>query len=635
MITDNIFNKFKFKPSKYQTDIINTILNTNENILVDAKAGSGKTSTLLLIAECLKLQNKKSLFLAFNKSIVEELKVKVDTSYCNVKTVHSLGFSYISSYLYSKYGKNYEIIVDDKYFHEILEYYFNELCYEQFAISMEASCCDNLKELKVLKNNLIDALEKVANFVRFYNIDYYNYEEVERLAVDVSEECKNAGIYGMENYKDVIRISLDRVLTMFNNPEFNEAGIPIIRLNFTDMIWFPCIYNMRTPYSFRDIQNILVDEAQDINVLEQLLIKRFLLNNLNTRFIFVGDKFQSIYAFAGADTHSIENIQKSYNLKSLPLNICYRCPEKIINLAKEIVPSIECNKERKDLGEVYLVANSQLHRCIDKDSIIVGRFNSTLLRIFRDLTLKRKIPVKFMNKELVNTIINSIKVTIDGLIIRYKTANIFYQPILDIYSEKPYLFEGYPYNKCIQDIKDRKFDLYRESKKYTLQYLQYAINEYKCLEKLKYTKVFDEKPICKNQLYLLTEEMKDLMDVISSFIEEFNNFSTGLDNSIDGLITYISSFLRANDYKNVTILSSIHKMKGGEGKNVLIYDYNRFPYTWEDQTDAERQQEINLQYVAITRAKERLYLCLDDSEEESYIKSKQAILNKHQDVKLL
>ncbi len=129
----NIYSKFKYEPSIYQKQIIDKILNTNENLLVNAKAGSGKTSTLLMIAECLKQQNKNSLFLAFNKSIVEELKLKVDTSYCSVKTLHSLGFSYICSYLYSKYKTEYKLEVDSNYFKDIISFYFQDICGESFS----------------------------------------------------------------------------------------------------------------------------------------------------------------------------------------------------------------------------------------------------------------------------------------------------------------------------------------------------------------------------------------------------------------------------------------------------------------------------------------------------------------------
>lgn len=235
---------------------------------------------------------------------------------------------------------------------------------------MEASFCSNLKETVALKRKLIDVIENVCNFLRFYNIDYYDTEKVIELAEDISDECKDCNLYGIDNYPEVIKKSLDRVLDLFNNPEF-DGDIPVYKINFVDMIWFPNIFDMRCPYSYRNIKNILIDESQDINILEQILIKRFIKSNQDTRFIFVGDKFQSIYGFAGADVHSIDNITNNFNLTSLPLNICYRCPKHIITLAQTIVPDIECNPTRQDLGNIYTLPNSELSHYLQNDDILV------------------------------------------------------------------------------------------------------------------------------------------------------------------------------------------------------------------------------------------------------------------------
>ena len=51
-------------------------------------------------------------------------------------------------------------------------------------------------------------------------------------------------------------------------------------------------------------------------------------------------------------------------------------------------------------------------------------------------------------------------------------------------------------------------------------------------------------------------------------------------------------------------------MKGGEADNIFIYDYPRFPYKYNNMSEDDQQQEVNLQYVALTRAKKKLYLVL-------------------------
>ena len=77
-----------------QLDIINlsTKMQKNESLKIQAYAGSGKTSTLLEIAKANPSQS--FLYLAFNKSIVEEAKKKFPQN-VNVKTTHSLAYSRI------------------------------------------------------------------------------------------------------------------------------------------------------------------------------------------------------------------------------------------------------------------------------------------------------------------------------------------------------------------------------------------------------------------------------------------------------------------------------------------------------------------------------------------------------------
>ena len=78
-----------FKPSKPQQDIFNAYTGSNSNILVNAAPGSGKTTT---ICQVLKLTpvHKSVCFLAFNKSIVNELIERVPNT-VQVSTLHSLG----------------------------------------------------------------------------------------------------------------------------------------------------------------------------------------------------------------------------------------------------------------------------------------------------------------------------------------------------------------------------------------------------------------------------------------------------------------------------------------------------------------------------------------------------------------
>ena len=89
-------------------------MNKSEILIINACAGSGKTFTLNEIASA--NPNKKFLYLAFNKNIVEDMKKKAKKN-IDVKTLHSLAFSFVRK----KIGKmnfinSYTIFDIEKFF---------------------------------------------------------------------------------------------------------------------------------------------------------------------------------------------------------------------------------------------------------------------------------------------------------------------------------------------------------------------------------------------------------------------------------------------------------------------------------------------------------------------------------------
>ena len=100
--------------------------------------------------------------------------------------------------------------------------------------------------------------------------------------------------------------------------------------------------------------------------------------------------------------------------------------------------------------------------------------------------------------------------------------------------------------------------------------------------------------------------LNDYFDIIQSFIEDYKQKNMSI--LVKNFLTYLNTFLSSSLNDNVPIISTIHSMKGGEADNVFIYDYPNFPYEFKGMSDEEKQQEKNLLYVAITRAKKNLYL---------------------------
>ena len=154
---------FGFTPSPYQEKIFDFIVHGNGNAVISAKAGSGKTSTCVTAIKLIKPKNKV-MFLAFNKSIAEELSQKLkDYPNVEVRTSHSLGFAIIR--------KNVEGEVE-----------LDEFKYRRYVKS-------NITELTTIdvtltKNQLYNYIESICALVDFARFNLaQTAEEVKSLAV--------------------------------------------------------------------------------------------------------------------------------------------------------------------------------------------------------------------------------------------------------------------------------------------------------------------------------------------------------------------------------------------------------------------------------------------------------------------
>lgn len=606
--------KSSFELSNYQKTILDYVDNRRDNLLIDAKAGSGKTSTLLLISNRLVEQGNKCLFLAFNKSIVEELTNKIDDSEnCLVKTIHSLGFSFIRSYLYRKHKTNYELKVDTTRLKKIVEFYYEKFCQDDINTSNFMLAEDELKELH---SNLIRDLVTLTNFSRYYNVNYKKENSLLFLVPRIGYELENH-INEIPKYQDVVIHTIDELKYRFENPEKNDMGQPTYSVDFTDMIYFPLYYDMQVPYSIRDyLDTVMVDESQDMSILQQKFVGK--LNTSINRFIFVGDKFQAIYGFAGADNNSIDNIKKNFTVSELPLNICYRCPEKVIKIAQGIVPTIESNPKREDKGIVNIISKKEMFNMVVDEDMIIGRKNKDLLLIFRTFLVNKHKKVKFKNKEMVSSLVNSMEDMIKTYIKRYnKGLNV--EKALDEYIKSmDYHINAKEITKIVNGLvkKEEKYD------EIDICIIDDCIEKYKelCIENTANKKILNRQKYNIDYLKLCMEEYKEkglysvdrgddlseFYSVFEMFLEDYEKTNTSV--LVTNFIEYVRDFLSSTLNDKVPIISSVHAMKGGEADRVFILDYPAFPYTRKNMTTEQVQQEVNLQYVAITRAKKELYL---------------------------
>ena len=312
------------KWSNYQIDIFNAIKNSNKNIIVNAVAGSGKTTTIVEACKRLKLFPNKVQFLAFNKSIANELAEKLK-GYAQVNTLHSFGYAVLRQAFKGK-----RIIIDDKKYIRLLQ---NNICdwskyinHEEMSnVEIYNSCCQ---------------IKKIFDLARVNLVKYGDIESLRGIC----------DAYGICDEFDELEIVNSLLKDCYRMPD-NRI------IDFTDMVVLPLHY--RTYIS--TFKFVFIDECQDLNAAQRELM---LCAAKGGRFIAVGDRKQAINGFCGADCLSFDKIAETPNTIELPLSVNYRCGSDIIKLVQEIVPQIQaCNTAESGKVESYrLLSKSLFHK---------------------------------------------------------------------------------------------------------------------------------------------------------------------------------------------------------------------------------------------------------------------------------
>lgn len=332
---------FGFTPSPYQEKIFDFIVHGNGNAVISAKAGSGKTSTCVTAIKLIKPKNKV-MFLAFNRSIAEDLSQKLkDYPNVEVRTSHGLGFAIIR--------KNVEGEVE-----------LDEFKYRRYVKS-------NISELTTIdvtltKNQLYNYIESICALVDFARFNLaQTAEEVKSLAVK----------YDVPIFFDECDIVI-KVLE-WGKTELNS-------IDYTDMVWLPVELSMNARAFQKDF--IFIDECQDQSLMSiELFLKCF---KRGTRFIAMGDEDQCINTFCGSSEEAFQYMKDYPKTTQFDLPICYRCPKTVVELAKTLVPDIKCREDapKGDIIEKCWTSSLQ------SGDMVLCRSKAPLLKVYTKLLRK-------------------------------------------------------------------------------------------------------------------------------------------------------------------------------------------------------------------------------------------------------
>ena len=286
------------------------VIKTNQNILVIAGPGSGKTTTIIKKVEFLLCKNKdtKILLLSFTNKSVDDLKKRINNENVDIMTFHKLATDILKTYNY-----NYNIVSDN-----LLSYIIDEYFLQMNQKDINFLC----KYLNILKfnkwSNEYKSFKKLI--ITFINLFKTNNHDINKLKDMV------------ENYNDkyLIKIILD-ILNIYEEEKHSTNT-----MDFDDLIIYATTL-LKNNYLYKKYDYIIIDEFQDTSLIRLNLIKEIYYNS-NAVITAVGDDAQSIFRFTGCDLNIFLNFNKHFpNSKILYLRNTYRNSQEIVDISEKFI----------------------------------------------------------------------------------------------------------------------------------------------------------------------------------------------------------------------------------------------------------------------------------------------------------
>ena len=339
--------------STEQQNIFDWFKSGTGNLVIKARAGTGKTTTLKAAFE--HAPEKRMAYFVFNKRNQQEAAEKIKDPRIDIKTLHSLGFGFVK-----QLWRNAK--PDDE---------------------VEADRLDSVARGSL--NDFWEARGQILKLVSFAKNTHINptYEDVKNLADD-RDIYFNGGFNG-----DGIQLALDVLAESKKQDSKN-------RISFNDMVWLPCALDLVRP--IYDL--VSVDETQDMSV-PQLEMVRL---SSRGRVAVVGDDRQCIYSFRGCHSDGMAMMKEELQASELKLTTSYRCSKSVIRHAQTIVPDINCPETAIE-GSVSSVKNCENAQPGD---FILSRLNAPLMPLALNL-LRQKTPARIEGRDIGKQLLTMVK----------------------------------------------------------------------------------------------------------------------------------------------------------------------------------------------------------------------------------
>lgn len=498
-----------------------------KNLMVYAYAGTGKTTTMEwalqgkipkgvtpseeqenIIKAMKKMDRRKTIYMAFNNAIVDDAKGRMPV-WCPVQTCNSFAYQAWLAHC----GKD----------RPKMEKWKTSLLLKDVAAHLSWKERLGIQEtvvkiVSLMKGTLTygDDISKVQAMLDLYGVDYTPQE-------------------------------LDYAIKVFD-----KSIVTTAIMDFDDQFFFPLHYDI--PVEEKTL--VVVDESQDLNLAKQRMAMKFA--GKNGSICVIGDPFQSIYGFAGADPEAMNRMRAGFgdNVVVLPLTITRRCPKAVVRQANRWVPDLRAADDAAEGTVMNSDYDTFFENILTSDSesiMILCRLNAPIMGLVFKLIAKGRRAF-IQGRDIGSGIINTVK------------------------KEEPV------------DISDviRKFDVLTNN-----AILRESAKEFADQVKIE---MLQDRNTCVSILASKSSTVADFYENVEMLFADRGK----------------PGDIRA---------SSVHRAKGLEAKHVAIYDHDKLPYR-KFMIGAQAQQEKNLAYVADTRSQEILEYVTPPAEEVRYGKKR-------------
>ena len=306
-----------------------------QHLVVDAVAGSGKTTTL--IEGVSRAPESRPLVCAFNKRIADELNGRLQHTLATAKTLHGLGYALIRR---EWKGMPVEEETGARAEH----------------LTGRVVAPDTPKPIRRLVSKLHTKAREMCPL---------DWDKDSLTALALQFDCEPDEGYRDYDLGYVVQRAAEALAGAATEAPTRSVGV-----DYADMVYLPLVWNLTS----RDYDLEVVDEAQDMTLAQLELAERV----SDGRICVVGDRHQAIYGFRGADTGSLDRLKQKLGAAELPLTTTYRCAQAIVRRAQRLVPHIQARADAPE-GTVSSTDYTEMLAHAEGGDFVLSRLNAPLV----------------------------------------------------------------------------------------------------------------------------------------------------------------------------------------------------------------------------------------------------------------